>query len=36
MVILFEGRDTAGKGGAIRRFMEHINPRHATEIDLPS
>ncbi|CAC9529365.1 UDP-galactose-lipid carrier transferase (EC [uncultured Gammaproteobacteria bacterium] len=35
MVILFEGRDTAGKGGAIRRFMEHINPRHATEIALP-
>ena len=25
--ILFEGRDAAGKGGAIRRFTEHLNPR---------
>lgn len=27
VVIIFEGRDAAGKGGAIRRFMEHLNPR---------
>jgi polyphosphate kinase 2 (PPK2 family) len=25
-VILFEGRDAAGKGGTIKRFMEHLNP----------
>ncbi len=25
--IIFEGRDAAGKGGAIRRFTEHLNPR---------
>jgi polyphosphate kinase 2 len=28
-VILFEGRDAAGKGGTIKRFMEHLNPRSA-------
>jgi len=28
VVIIFEGRDAAGKGGAIRRITEHINPRH--------
>jgi polyphosphate kinase len=27
VVVLFEGRDAAGKGGTIRRFMEHMNPR---------
>ena len=27
VVILFEGRDAAGKGGSIKRFTEHINPR---------
>ena len=26
-MILFEGRDAAGKGGAIKRFTEHLNPR---------
>ena len=26
VVILFEGRDAAGKGGTITRFMEHMNP----------
>ena len=26
LVILFEGRDAAGKGGTIKRFMEHLNP----------
>ena len=29
IVILFEGRDAAGKGGTIKRFMEHLNPRGA-------
>ncbi|MYM20514.1 polyphosphate kinase 2 [Brevibacterium sp. 5221] len=29
VVILFEGRDAAGKGGAIKRFTEHLNPRGA-------
>jgi polyphosphate kinase len=28
-VILVEGRDAAGKGGTIKRFMEHLNPRYA-------
>ena len=27
VIILFEGRDAAGKGGAIKRFTEHLNPR---------
>ncbi|UTW66787.1 polyphosphate kinase 2 [bacterium SCSIO 12643] len=27
VVIIFEGRDAAGKGGSIRRFVEHMNPR---------
>ena len=27
VVVIFEGRDAAGKGGAIRRFIEHLNPR---------
>ncbi|GAB4226191.1 MAG: polyphosphate kinase 2 [Methyloligellaceae bacterium] len=34
LVILFEGRDTAGKGGTIKRFMEHLNPRHAHVVAL--
>jgi polyphosphate kinase 2 len=29
VLILFEGRDAAGKGGTIKRFMEHLNPRGA-------
>jgi polyphosphate kinase len=29
VAILFEGRDAAGKGGTIRRFAEHLNPRTA-------
>ena len=28
VVVIFEGRDAAGKGGAIRRVTEHLNPRH--------
>ena len=35
VVILFEGRDAAGKGGTIRRFMEHLNPRTARIVALP-
>ena len=35
VVILFEGRDAAGKGGAIRRIAAHINPRHYRIIALP-
>ncbi len=35
MVILFEGRDAAGKGGAIRRTTERINPREFRVIALP-
>jgi polyphosphate kinase 2 len=34
VVILFEGRDAAGKGGAIRRFTEHVNPRGARVVAL--
>ena len=33
-VILFEGRDAAGKGGTIKRFMEHLNPRAARVVAL--
>jgi polyphosphate kinase 2 len=33
--ILFEGRDAAGKGGAIRRLTHHLNPRHYKVIALP-
>lgn len=34
VMILFEGRDAAGKGGTIKRFMEHLNPRGARVIAL--
>ena len=33
-VLLFEGRDAAGKGGTIKRFMEHLNPRYARVVAL--
>ncbi|MFT3874693.1 MAG: polyphosphate kinase 2 [Nocardioides sp.] len=33
-VIVFEGRDAAGKGGTIKRFMEHLNPRAARVVAL--
>jgi len=36
LVIIFEGRDAAGKGGAIRRFAEHVNPRGARVVALPA
>jgi polyphosphate kinase 2 len=32
--VLFEGRDAAGKGGTIKRFMEHLNPRGARVVAL--
>ena len=34
LVLVFEGRDAAGKGGTIKRFMEHLNPRYAKVIAL--
>jgi polyphosphate kinase 2 len=34
VVLLFEGRDAAGKGGTIKRFTEHLNPRGATVVAL--
>lgn len=34
IVVVFEGRDAAGKGGTIKRFREHLNPRHAKVIAL--
>lgn len=35
VAILFEGRDAAGKGGTIRRFTEHLNPRSMRVVALP-
>ncbi len=35
IIIIFEGRDAAGKGGAIRRVTEAINPRHTRIVALP-
>jgi polyphosphate kinase 2 len=34
VVVLFEGRDAAGKGGTIKRFTEHLNPRGARVVAL--
>lgn len=34
IMIVFEGRDTAGKGGIIKRILEHLNPRHARVVAL--
>ena len=34
IAMIFEGRDAAGKGGTIKRFMEHLNPRHARVVAL--
>ena len=38
VVIVFEGRDAAGKGGTIKRFMEHLNPRgaHVVALEKPT
>ena len=37
-VIVFEGRDAAGKGGTMKRFMEHLNPRgaHVVAVEKPT
>lgn len=35
LLIIFEGRDTAGKGGAIMRFIRYVNPRHYRIVALP-
>ena len=34
LCIIFEGRDAAGKGGAIKRFVEHLNPRNSRVVAL--
>jgi polyphosphate kinase len=34
LVVVFEGRDAAGKGGTIKRFTEHLNPRGSTVVAL--
>ena len=38
IIVLFEGRDAAGKGGSIKRFTEHLNPRFArvVALDVPT
>ncbi len=36
LVVVFEGRDAAGKGGAIKRMMEYLNPRVAQIVALPT
>jgi len=35
VVVIFEGRDAAGKGGAIKRIMQYLNPRTARVVALP-
>ena len=35
LLLIFEGRDAAGKGGTIKRFTEHLNPRAARVVALP-
>ena len=34
IIVVFEGRDAAGKGGTIKRFLEHLNPRGARVVAL--
>ena len=34
VAILFEGRDASGKGGSIKRFKEHLNPRNSRVVAL--
>jgi len=36
VVVIFEGRDAAGKGGAIKRIMQYLNPRSARVVALPT
>jgi len=35
VLVIFEGRDAAGKGGAIKRVMQYLNPRSASVVALP-
>jgi polyphosphate kinase 2 len=35
LIIVFEGRDAAGKGGTIKRYLQHLNPRHNIHAALP-
>ena len=35
LIVIFEGRDAAGKGGAIRRVTQHLNPRELNVVALP-
>lgn len=35
VIVVFEGRDAAGKGGTISRFRQNLNPRHARVVALP-
>lgn len=35
ILVIFEGRDAAGKGGVIKRVMQYLNPRHARVVALP-
>lgn len=35
MMLVFEGRDAAGKGGAIKTYLEHVNPRYNVDVALP-
>lgn len=35
VLVIFEGRDAAGKGGAIKRVVQYLNPRHARVVALP-
>ena len=36
LVVSFDGRDAAGKGGTIKRFVEHLNPRGMRVVALPA
>ncbi|MDR1078885.1 MAG: hypothetical protein LBL55_09565, partial [Propionibacteriaceae bacterium] len=36
LVVIFEGRDAAGKGGAIKRLTEYLNPRYCRVVALPA
>ena len=35
VLVIFEGRDAAGKGGVIKRVRQYLNPRHARIVALP-
>ena len=36
LLVIFEGRDAAGKDGTIKRFLEHLSPREARSVALPA